>query len=56
MQASLTLLLQEGADLMALKNWPGTDDIGSTEIYAHVDMSDFRKGGGRTPPGVENTA
>jgi len=31
------------------------EDIGNTEIYAHVDMSDFRKGGGKTPPGLNIT-
>ena len=39
----LTLLLREGVDLMTLKELAGHEDIGSTEIYAHVDLSDVRK-------------
>ena len=31
----------------------GHDDIGSTEIYAHVDMGDVRKAVEKTPSGVD---
>ncbi len=39
----LTVLNREGIDLMTLKELAGHDDIDSTEIYAHVDLSDVRK-------------
>ncbi len=38
----LTLLLREGVDIMTLKELAGHEHISSTEIYAHVDMSDVR--------------
>ena len=47
----LTLLYREGVDLMTLKELAGHDDIGSTEIYAHVDMSDVRKAVEKHPLG-----
>ena len=49
----LTLLYSEGVDLMTLKELAGHDDIGSTEIYAHVDMGDVRKAVEKTPSGVD---
>jgi len=47
----LTLLYREGFDLMTLKELVGHDDIGSPEIYAHVDMSDVRRAVGKHPLG-----
>ena len=47
----LTLLYREGVDLMTLKELAGHDDIGSTEIYAHVDMGDIRKAVEKHPLG-----
>jgi integrase/recombinase XerD len=47
----LTLLYREGVDLMTLKELAGHEDIGSTEIYAHVDMSDVRKAVEKHPLG-----
>jgi len=47
----LTLLYREDVDLMTLKELAGHDDIGSTEIYAHVDMSDVRKAVEKHPLG-----
>ena len=47
----LTLLYREGVDLMTLKELAGHDDIGSTEIYAHVDMSDVRRAVEKHPLG-----
>ena len=46
-----TLLYREGDDLMTLKELAGHVDIGSTEIYAHVDMSDVRKAVEKHPLG-----
>jgi len=37
--------------LMTLKELAGHDDIGSTEIYAHVDMSDVCKAVEKHPLG-----
>jgi len=47
----LALLYREDVDLMTLKELAGHDDIGSTEIYAHVDMSDVRKAVEKHPLG-----
>ena len=47
----LTLLYREGVDLMTLKELAGHEDISSTEIYAHVDMSDVRKAVEKHPLG-----
>ncbi len=48
----LTLLYRERVDLMTLKELAGHEDIGSTEIYAHVDVSDVRKAVEKHPAGV----
>ena len=47
----LALLYREDVDLMTLKELAGHDDIGSTEIYAHVDMGDVRKAVEKHPLG-----
>lgn len=47
----LTLLLREGVDLMTLKELTGHEEIRSTEIYPHVNMSDVRAAVDKHPLG-----
>jgi site-specific recombinase XerD len=38
-----TLLIQQGVDLMSIKELLGHEDLNSTKIYTHVDTSHLRK-------------
>lgn len=38
-----TALLKGGADLRAIQDMLGHEDIGTTEIYTHMETSDLRR-------------